>query len=59
MHYQGASPGTRRNRGVKFERIIAELNLALRGWLNYFRWAKCHKFVQNLDAWIRRKLVKK
>jgi hypothetical protein len=47
---------TRRNRGVKFERIIAELNLALRGWLNYFRWAKCHKFVQNLDAWIRRKL---
>jgi group II intron reverse transcriptase/maturase len=47
---------TRRNRGVKFEQIIAELNQTLRGWLNYFRWAKCHKFVQNLDAWIRRKL---
>jgi group II intron reverse transcriptase/maturase len=47
---------TRRNRGVKFEQVIAELNHALRGWLNYFRWAKCHKFVQNLDAWIRRKL---
>ena len=47
---------TRRNRGVKFERIISELNPVLRGWLNYFRHAKCHKFVQNLDAWIRRKL---
>ena len=47
---------TRRNRGVKFEQIITELNQILRGWLNYFRWAKCHKFVQNLDAWIRRKL---
>jgi len=47
---------TRRNRGVKFEKIILELNQILRGWLNYFRFAQCHKFVQNLDAWIRRKL---
>ena len=47
---------TRRNRGVKFEQLIAELNLKLRGWLNYFRWAKCYKLVQQLDAWIRRKL---
>ena len=47
---------TRRNRGVKFERIISELNTILRGWLNYFRYAKCHRLVQNLDAWIRRKL---
>ncbi|MDR0612061.1 MAG: hypothetical protein LBG45_00965 [Dysgonamonadaceae bacterium] len=34
---------TRRNRGVKFEHIITELNLKLRGRLNYFRYAKCHK----------------
>ena len=47
---------TRRNRGVKFEKIISELNPVLRGWLNYFRYAKCLRFVQNLDAWIRRKL---
>ena len=47
---------TRRNRGVNFERIISELNPILRGWLNYFRNAKCHMLVQNLDAWIRRKL---
>jgi group II intron reverse transcriptase/maturase len=47
---------TRRNRGVKFEKIISELNLILRGWLNYFRFAQCHSFVQKFDAWIRRKL---
>ena len=47
---------TRRNRGVKFERIISELNSALRGWLNYSRFAQCHGFVQKFDAWIRRKL---
>ena len=47
---------TRRNRGVKSEHIITELNLKLRGRLNYFRYAKCHKPVQALDAWIRRKL---
>jgi len=47
---------TRRNRGVKFERIIAELNAKLRGWLNYFRYARCHRHVQILDGWIRRKL---
>jgi len=47
---------TRRNRGVKLEQIIAELNSKLRGWLNYFRHAQCHKHVQRLDAWIRRKL---
>jgi hypothetical protein len=47
---------TRRNRGVKFEHIITEPNLELRGWLNYFRYAKCHKPVRTLDAWIRRKL---
>jgi group II intron reverse transcriptase/maturase len=47
---------TRRNRGIKFEQVISELNPTLRGWLNYFRHARCPKHVQNLDAWIRRKL---
>jgi hypothetical protein len=47
---------TRRNRGARFERVIAELNPKLRGWLNYFRYARCHGHLQKLDAWIRRKL---
>ena len=47
---------TRRNRGIKFEQIISELNPTLRGWPNYFRHARCYKHVQTLNAWIRRKL---
>jgi group II intron reverse transcriptase/maturase len=47
---------TKRNRGVKFEQVIAELTASLRGWLNYFQYAKCQKLLQGLDSWIRRKL---
>lgn len=48
---------TRRNRGVRFDQLIKELNLVIRGWTNYFglanRWLS--KF-RDLDGWIRRKL---
>jgi RNA-directed DNA polymerase len=48
---------TRRNRGVKFEKIIKELNLTLTGWSNYFKLANSwlSTFIE-LDGWIRRKL---
>jgi len=47
---------TRRNRGVKFEQILSELTPVLRGWLQYFQYAQCHKLLRTLDGWIRRKL---
>ncbi|WP_243350141.1 group II intron reverse transcriptase/maturase [Parabacteroides sp. FAFU027] len=47
---------TKRNRGVKFEQLISELTPVLRGWLNYYQYAKCQRQLQKLDAWIRRKL---
>jgi hypothetical protein len=47
---------TKRNRGVKFEQVIAELTASLRGWLNYFQYAKCKSLLHQLDCWIRRKL---
>jgi len=47
---------TKRNRGVKFENVVSELEPILRGWLNYFYIAKCKRLLRNLDAWIRRKL---
>ncbi len=47
---------TKRNRGVKFEKVISDLAPVLRGWLNYFHIAKCKSLLRNLDAWIRRKL---
>ncbi len=47
---------TKRNRGVKFEQVIAELIPVMRGWLNYFHHARCKSLLKNLDSWIRRKL---
>ena len=48
---------TKRNRGVKFEQIIKELNAVIIGWTNYFylanRWLS---ELRDIDGWIRRKL---
>ncbi|MBK8558342.1 MAG: hypothetical protein IPL65_22595 [Lewinellaceae bacterium] len=48
---------SQRNRGVKFEQVIAELNAAITGWTNYFRLA--NNVLGNMhaiDSWMRRKL---
>ena len=47
---------TKRNRGVSLEQLVSELTPIMRGWLTYFRNARCKRMLQNLDAWIRRKL---
>jgi len=48
---------TRRNRGVRFEQVIKELNLVITGWTNYFSLANTWLAdFSNLDNWIRRKL---
>ena len=48
---------TKRNRGVKFEQVIEELNLIITGWSNYFRLAtKWLSDLRDIDGWIRRKL---
>jgi RNA-directed DNA polymerase len=48
---------TRRNRGVRFEKLIMELNGVIIGWTNYFylanRWLT---ELRDIDGWIRRKL---
>jgi group II intron reverse transcriptase/maturase len=47
---------TRRSRGISLERMIAELNRFLRGWLGYFRLIETPSVLEQLDSWIRRKL---
>jgi RNA-directed DNA polymerase len=48
---------TRRNRGVKFEQVIKELNLTIIGWTSYFKLANSWlNTFSALDGWIRRKL---
>lgn len=47
----------RRNRGVKFEQVINELNTVIRGWAEYFQKANCWlSDLRHTDGWIRRKL---
>jgi hypothetical protein len=47
---------TRRNRGVRFERMVGELNSFLAGWVAYFRYAKAKTALTALGSWVRRKL---
>jgi RNA-directed DNA polymerase len=47
---------TRRNRGVNMEQMLKELHIALKGWLQYFRFARMRKKIDVIDGWIRRKL---
>ena len=47
---------TRRNRGISFARMVKELNLLLRGWLNYFYLARMGKKIKVLMSWVRRRL---
>ncbi len=47
---------TRRNRGVSFEQILRELEMLLRGWLQYFKYASMKGKLEKLDGWLRRRL---
>lgn len=47
---------TKRNRGIGFEQMVSELNPLLRGWFNYFKYAKMKSRLSNIDAWLRRRL---
>ena len=48
----------RRGRGRALRRVIDDLNLKLRGWMNYFRHIGVKGFLRDLDGWIRRHLRK-
>jgi RNA-directed DNA polymerase len=46
----------RRGRGRNLRRVIAEVNEATLGWMNYFRLSQVKGVFEDLDKWIRRKL---
>ena len=47
---------TRRNKGVSLEQLIHGLNPVLRGWLNYFKYARMKKALGRLESWLRRRI---
>jgi len=46
----------RRGRGRNIRRVIAEINEATVGWVNYFRLAQVKGVFEELDKWIRHRL---
>jgi RNA-directed DNA polymerase len=47
---------TQRTRGISLENMIGELSRYLRGWRAYFGYCQTPSVLQELDAWIRRRL---
>jgi RNA-directed DNA polymerase len=47
---------TKRNRNVKLEEVIRQLNMLLTGWAGYFRLTEYPRQLPDLDGWVRRKL---
>ena len=44
---------TQRNRGVKFEQVIKELNIVITGWTNYYKLAnRWLSTLRDIDGWI-------
>jgi group II intron reverse transcriptase/maturase len=46
----------RRGRGRNLHRVIAEVNEATLGWMNYFRLSQVKGVIEDFDKWIRHKL---
>ena len=42
--------------GVNLDKVIADINPILRGFVNYFKLANCKKALSNLMSWLRRRL---
>jgi RNA-directed DNA polymerase len=47
---------TTRNRGHNVQTVINELNLYIRGWLNYYKHSSTYKEVLALSVWVRRRV---
>ena len=47
---------SKRSRGVSLDRMIQQLNIYLRGWMQYYRIIETSTTLPNLDSWIRRRL---
>jgi hypothetical protein len=47
---------TRRNRGHNVQTVIGELDLYIRGWLQYYKLSSTYTEVLKLSQWVRRRV---
>jgi RNA-directed DNA polymerase len=46
----------RKGQGRNIRKVVEELSMILRGWIQYFKLAEVRNAIEELDEWIRRKL---
>jgi len=47
---------TKKTRPMSFDERIKQINLLIRGWINYFSKAAIHSKLKSLDGWLRNRL---
>lgn len=47
---------TKRNRGISLEQLVRELNAVIRGWVQYFKYARMSKRLRTIESWLNRKI---
>ena len=47
---------TSRRRGISLEQLLCELNVKLRGWLNYFHYSRMENRLKSLMGWLRHRI---
>ncbi|WP_261722148.1 group II intron maturase-specific domain-containing protein [Weissella cibaria] len=47
---------TKRSRGVSLDKILDEVKMSMRGWINYYGIAQIKKFLQQTDMWLRSRI---
>ena len=47
---------TKRSRGVSLDKVLDDIKMIMRGWINYYGVAQIKKFLQITGAWLRRRI---
>jgi group II intron reverse transcriptase/maturase len=47
---------TKRSRGVSLDKILDEIRMSMRGWINYYGIAQIKGFLKDTDSWLRSRI---
>lgn len=47
---------TKRNRGISLKAMLEELKPVIRGWLQYFKYARMKEKLKQIEGWLRRRM---
>jgi RNA-directed DNA polymerase len=47
---------TKRSRGVSLDKVLNEIKMSMRGWINYYGIAQIKTFLTRTNEWLRRRI---